>query len=215
MLFFKQIFVDGYDKNFSYLIGSTENNECLVVDPWNSDDLIKIAQDDGMKITKIIATHKHFDHTGEINLMHDLTNAKILIHEKDSPHVMLHSFHDLIPLKDEDIIKIGDINIKVIHTPGHSEGSICLYIEENNQNPKLITGDTLFIGSCGRVDLPGGDIDKMYRSLFEIISNLPENTDIYPGHDYGKKPFDSLENQKKENRYLRLNSKEEFVKLRG
>jgi glyoxylase-like metal-dependent hydrolase (beta-lactamase superfamily II) len=156
-----------------------------------------------MKLTikYLIDTHEHPDHiSGNIDLS-EKTGAKIVAH-KDAKIKK-----DLV-VKDEEIISIGETNIKVLHTPGHSPGSICLLVDN-----KLITGDTLFVGECGRIDLPGGNAEDLYHSFFDKILNISDNVEVYPGHDYGLKPFSSIGFERKHNYVLRPRTKEEFVRF--
>ncbi|MDX1371585.1 MAG: MBL fold metallo-hydrolase, partial [Nitrososphaeraceae archaeon] len=108
-----------------------------------------------------------------------------------------------------DIIKVGKITIEVIYTPGHSKDSICLIIDSQI----IITGDTLFVGNCGRIDLPGGDINDMYESLFEKIMKLNDDLIVYPGHNYGIKPISTIGEEKKNNYVLTPRTKDEFIQL--
>lgn len=208
MLYFKQIYVGGYDNNFSYFIGDTQSKETLVVDPWNCESLIDIAGKDGMRISKIVGTHKHHDHIGQIPEMYKLTEAEIYIHELDARP--LRELSKLNLLQDQDIITVGKIKIKVLHTPGHSPGAICLLVDD-----RVITGDTLFVEGCGRTDLAGGNTLDLYKSLYKVLYKLPDGTEVYPGHDYGSKPSSTIGEEKKNNPYLKCKSKEEFIELRA
>ena len=110
-----------------------------------------------------------------------------------------------IPVSENDEITLGNTTMKVIHTPGHCPDSICLIIGN-----KILTGDTLFVGNCGRIDLPGGNIDELYTSLFNKIYKLDDKLEVYPGHDYGKKPFSTIEYEKKHNYVLEPRNLNEF-----
>lgn len=114
-----------------------------------------------------------------------------------------------IIVSDGSRLKLGNIDIDFILTPGHTPGSICIIVD----NKALLTGDTLFIGNCGRTDLPGGNLAQMYESLHEKIMSLPNHLIIYPGHDYGDKPFDTLRNQKMKNITLLAKNLDEFSKI--
>ena len=165
-----------------------------------------------MKITKIILTHYHYDHVQRINELIDKTNATAYFHENESDflkNVIKNKSAKVIKLKGNETINIGQIKIKIIHTPGHTPGSICLLIGN-----KLITGDTLFVGAIGRTDLPGGDALKLFESL-KTLKKLEDNVEIYPGHDYGETTSSSIGDEKKNNPYFKCETKEQFLSLLG
>ena len=211
-MFFKQVQV-GRMQNFSYIIGDEKSKECAVVDAgWEVDKLIGIADKEKLKIKKIILTHSHYDHIQKADELASKTNAEVYFHEDDyneikksvkNPNIKIHK------LKNNDEIKVGKINIKVIHTPGHSPGAICLLFEN-----KLVTGDTLFVNAVGRTDLAGGDTIKLFESL-QKLKKLDDDVEIYPGHDYGEIPFSTIGNEKKNNPYFKCESKEQFFSLLG
>ena len=211
-MFFKQIHV-GPMQNFSYLIGDEKSKECAVVDAgWDVDKLIDIAGKEKLNINKIILTHSHYDHAQKVDELASKTNAIVYFHEDDfneigrvikNPNIKIHK------LKDNDEIKIGKIKIKVIHTPGHTPGAICLLIEN-----KLLTGDTLFVNAIGRTDLAGGDSLQLFESL-QKLKKLDDKIEVYPGHDYGEIPFSTIGGEKKTNPYFKCESKEQFFSLLG
>lgn len=195
-------------QNFVYLIGDKETKEAAVVDAgWDVDKIIENAAKENLKIKKIILTHTHFDHVQKLGELTDRTKADVYFHELEQKKTA--SQRSNFFLKDSDEIKIGKIKIKVIHTPGHTPGAICLLFSN-----KLITGDTLFVGAIGRVDLPGGDAIKLFESL-QKLKKLDDKTEIYPGHDYGETPFSTIGNEKKNNAYFMCKTKEEFIRLVG
>jgi glyoxylase-like metal-dependent hydrolase (beta-lactamase superfamily II) len=176
-LLVRQIHV-GTMQNFVYLLADESSKEAIAIDSgWETNPIVKQAASDSMRVKFAVATHNHFDHTSTLRELARKLGAKVVAHEK-SPIP-----HDL-SVKDGDTLSLGPRDVRVIYTPGHTEDSICLYDGEN-----LFTGDTLFIGNCGRTDLPGGSTEKMFRSLHDIILKLPAETTIYPGHDYGDVPF--------------------------
>lgn len=211
-MIFRQIQV-GPMQNFSYIIGDEDSKEASIVDAgWEADKLIEIAARENLEIKKIILTHSHYDHVQKADELASKTNAEVYFHEDDgneikrairNPKIKLHK------LKDNDEIKLGKIKIKVIHTPGHSPGAICLLFES-----KLITGDTMFVNAIGRTDLPGGDSIKLFESL-QKIKKLNDSVEIYPGHDYGEIPFSTIGNEKKTNPYFKCSTKEQFLNLIG
>jgi len=199
-LFFKQIKHNG--DNFTYIIADESTKEAAVVDPsFNADTIIQLARKNSLKIRYIINTHYHRDHTADNNIVKSNFNAKIIAH-KQSP-----TSKD-IGVSDGDAIKIGSLTLKVIHTPGHTPDGICLLT-----NKKLLTGDTLFIGECGRTDLPGSDSKEMYNSLFNKIAQLDDDIEVYPGHDYGSKPHSTIGEEKKTNYVLEKRTLEEFIEF--
>ncbi|MDP3765364.1 MAG: MBL fold metallo-hydrolase [Nanoarchaeota archaeon] len=211
-MIFKQIHV-GPMQNFSYIIGDENSKEAAVVDAgWEIDKLIEIAKKEKLKINKIILTHSHYDHAQKVDELASKTNSEIYFHEEDYNEIkrMLKNPNiKIVKLKNNDEIKIGNIKIKVIHTPGHSPGAICLLFEK-----KLVTGDTLFVNAIGRTDLPGGDTIKLFESL-QKLRKLNDDTEVYPGHDYGEIPFSTIGGEKKTNPYFMCNTKEQFLNLVG
>ena len=212
MMFFRQIKV-GPMQNFSYIVGDDESKEAAIVDAgWDVDKLIDICSKENLKITKIILTHSHYDHTQKSDELASKTNSAVYFHEDDSNEIqrMIKNLNIKIhKLKNNDEIKIGNIKIKVIHTPGHSPGAICLLAEN-----KLLTGDTLFVNAIGRTDLAGGDAIKLFQSL-QKLKNLDDDIEVYPGHDYGELPFSTIGNEKKNNPYFMCETKEQFLSLLG
>ncbi len=200
-------------QNFVYLIGDESTKEAAVVDAgWDIDEIIRNAAESKLKINKIILTHSHFDHIQKINELVDKTQADVYFHESEFNEIsrlIKNSSARIIKLKGNDEIKVGKIKIKIIHTPGHTEGAACLLFDD-----KLITGDTLFVGAIGRTDLPGGDAIKLFESL-QKLKKLDDKIEIYPGHDYGETPFSTIGGEKKKNPYFKCKTKEEFLKLIG
>ena len=161
-------------QNFVYLLADGPKGEGLVIDSgWEIEPILDAVKEVGAEVKSVVATHNHFDHTASLRELAEALGAKVVAHEK-SP-----ADHD-VSVKGGDVLKVGQRDVKVVHTPGHTQDSICLYDGEN-----VFTGDTLFIGNCGRTDLPGGSSEEMFRSLHDIIMKLPPSTMVYPGHDYG------------------------------
>lgn len=180
-------------QNFAYLVGDRDAGECLVVDPaWGVDDLIRIAEADGMRICGALCTHYHPDHIGGSMFGFSVEGLPRLLERNPCP-IHVHkaeaegvrkvtgvSKTDLTCHEGNDKVKVGEIEIELLHTPGHTPGSQCFRIKE-----ALFAGDTLFLQGCGRVDLPGGDPDEMYRTLSQRLSTLPDDMTLFPGHAYG------------------------------
>jgi glyoxylase-like metal-dependent hydrolase (beta-lactamase superfamily II) len=202
-MIFRQIKV-GMMGNFSYIIG--DNGEAAIVDPgWQHKKLLKACEDLKLSVAKILLTHAHYDHVMDLAKVAKKTNAGVYVHELENfkaPSLQAGLFSAglesmrIIKIKDNDTISVGKIKIKVIHTPGHSPGSVCFLFDK-----KLLTGDTLFVGSIGRVDLPGSSEEDMAKSL-KKLSRLSDDIEIYPGHDYGNSPKSTIGNEKKNNPFM-------------
>jgi len=206
-MIFEQIPV-GQMQNFSYLIGDEDSKEAAIVDPgWEVDKIINTASRYDLGIKFILITHSHYDHVDGVKEMVNATDASVYVHEKDKDEVISRGIKEIEPLKDGAEINIGKIKVKVLHTPGHSPGSVC-YLLDN----KMITGDMLFVEGIGRIDLPGGDIGAMFNSL-QRLKELDEKIEIYPGHDYGSRKSSTIAYEKKNNPYMKA-SKEEFFRIR-
>jgi hydroxyacylglutathione hydrolase len=197
---------------FCYLIGDEEIKEGLFIDPADDvDRLIADAKSQGVnKIKYIINTHSHVDHTMGNAEMVKKTGAKIIIHEEDAPFLtrtpsdLLMMFRAKpsppadIQVKEGDIIQVGKVSLKVIHTPGHSPGGMSLYI-----NKKVFTGDSLFVGSVGRTDFPGSSWEVLESSIRNKLYVLPGDTIVYPGHNYGPSPSSTILQEKRHNPFIR------------
>jgi glyoxylase-like metal-dependent hydrolase (beta-lactamase superfamily II) len=197
---------------FAYLVGDQESGEALVIDPAEeTDGLIKAAEKNKVRIRYIVNTHGHVDHTGGNMDRKEKTAAEIIIHEDDAdmlvstPAAMLRMFgaKQSPPadrtVRDGDFIDIGNIRLRVIHTPGHSPGSMVLFIDGY-----VFTGDTLFVEAVGRSDLPGGSGEVMFDSIQRKICTLPDETVVLPGHNYGSMPTSTISHEKKFNPFLRF-----------
>ncbi len=193
---------------FCYLVGDKSTKTCALIDPaFETSRVLDIVNKEGYTVTHVINTHGHSDHTAGNAAIIESTNAELLIHKHDAKQLdklfnrainrMLGGKKSPAPdrlLEDGDIIKIGKTELKVIHTPGHSKGSICLSMDGN-----IFTGDTLFVGGVGRTDLPGGSFKKLSKSVQEKIYTLPDETRVWPGHDYGQTPYSTVINEKMSN----------------
>jgi hydroxyacylglutathione hydrolase len=209
-MFLKQMQV-GNMAVFAYLLGDTSTGEALVIDPAaNIDGIIAQADQNKVKIQYIVNTHGHVDHIAGNLDMKNKTGAKIIIHESDAemltstPAMILKMFGAKQSptadrtVQDGDILSVGGISLKVLHTPGHSPGSMSLYTEGY-----VFTGDTLFVGGVGRTDLPGGSGQVMARSIQQKLCTLPDDTMVMPGHNYGGAPTSTIGREKTSNPFLR------------
>lgn len=200
-MIFRRFLTEG-SRNFAYLVGDEDSGLAAVIDASGlAGEIMKALHDDGLELKYIINTHSHPDHTGGNSELAAKTGAKILRYGAAESH-------EADTLRDGDVIKLNGTKIKAIHTPGHTPDSICLLIDN-----KLFTGDTLFVGECGRTDLPGGDSGSMYDSLFSKIAVLDDELEVYPGHDYGSKPDSTLGFEKKHNYTLKPRTREEFTRF--
>jgi len=200
-MFFKQIRAGG-DRNFSYVIADGESKEAAVVDPgMDPSEELRVLGENGFSLVYIINTHDHFDHTGGNGRLAQETGAKIAMHESAS------SPHD-IPLSDGDSLTLGSLELRIIHTPGHTRDSICILAEND-----LVTGDTLFVGKVGGTGF-GRDASDEYESLHEKLMTLPPETRVWPGHDYGVRPSSTIGDELKENPFILRDSFDSFVELK-
>jgi hydroxyacylglutathione hydrolase len=192
----------GQMANFSYLISDNDSLDAAVVDPsWDLEHIFSALKGNRWNAKYVVNTHTHFDHMLGNEQVAAVTGAKIIQHENST------SYKD-ISVKDGQVIMIGGVSVKILFTPGHSNDSICLIIDEDS----ILTGDTLFIGNCGRTDLPGSDPELMYDSLYNKIRNLEESMIVYPGHDYGPTTTSTIYKEKKTNPMLNFKSKDSFLR---
>ena len=201
----------GYMEVFCYIVSCPVKKEALLIDPAGDEDrVVDRVKQKGLNLKYIVNTHGHADHSCGNARIKEITGAKIIMHEEDdrifnSPEgqVMARQLgfalspHADMLVKDGDEITIGDVSLQVIHTPGHSPGGICLLGEDN-----LFTGDTLFVGAIGRTDLPGASYSQFMNSIREKLLTLPENTIVWPGHDYGISRSSTIGKEKATNPFL-------------
>ena len=225
-LYFKQIEI-GPMANFVYLVGSTETRKVAVIDAaWDVDEILRLAAVDGMEITHALVTHTHPDHVGSwlrgahIEGVEELlakTKAKVVVHKAEAEFLKSLSASDIIKSDSGDAIDVGGVGVQLIHTPGHTPGSQCFLLEPipSHRSGHLIAGDTLFIGSCGRVDFPGSSPEDMYFSLTQKLMRLPDDTMLFPGHNYAPETTSTLGQQKRSNPYLQFHSLNAFLAAMG
>lgn len=195
----------GQMANFTYIIADEETDEAAIIDPsWDLEGIFDILKKNGWTAKYVINTHSHFDHVLGNEQVAKITGSKIVQHESSQ-------LDNQITVKDGDVITIGSIKLRVVHTPGHSKDSMCLVLD----GQFVFTGDTLFVGNCGRVDLPGSDPKEMYRSLFEKVGKLDEKLVVYPGHDYGQSPTSTIGREKKFNYVMQPRTEREFLEFMG
>jgi glyoxylase-like metal-dependent hydrolase (beta-lactamase superfamily II) len=200
-MFFRQI--QQHSDNFSYIIADEVTRDAVVVDSsFNAGEIARILKSENFALKYIVNTHWHSDHTAGNQELQLIFGAKIVA------HTLSKSSAD-VKVEDGDTIYVGKISINVIHTPGHTPDGICLLVE----NKKLLTGDTLFVGECGRTDLPGGNSKNLYDSLFNKLLKLCDDVEVFPGHDYGLKPSSSIGEEKKSNYTLKPRSLSDFIQF--
>jgi glyoxylase-like metal-dependent hydrolase (beta-lactamase superfamily II) len=208
--------------NFAYVIGDKEKGEALIVDPaYAAGELIDFVEAEGMKVVGALATHHHPDHVGGSMMGHTLEGVAELIgrgagpihvHKDESQFVQRVtgvSDTDLLEHDGGDVITVGDIPIEVLHTPGHTPGSMCFLV-----GGVLVSGDTLFLEGCGRTDFPGSDPGAMYDSLARLAT-LPDDTVVCAGHWYSQPPIASLGDVKDINYVLKPRTKEQWLLMFG
>jgi glyoxylase-like metal-dependent hydrolase (beta-lactamase superfamily II) len=209
-------------QNFVYLVGDRQARECVVVDPaWEIDTIIDTAQADDMRLVGALVTHTHQDHVGgslaswgmpgRIPGVEELlarVPARVYVHKAEREFLPgLGS--DLVKVDNHDTLAVGRLTLTFLHTPGHTPGSQCFLVDG-----RLVSGDTLFIDSCGRTDLPGSDPSEMYHSLTQRLGALPDDTVLLPGHNYGG-ASSTLGEQKRRNPFMRFASLGDFLRVMG
>lgn len=209
-------------QNFTYIVGSRSTREVAIVDPaWDIDNLIKRINDKGYTLTAALVTHYHPDHIGGsfgsnnvdgIAELLAVNPVKIYVHKEEADGVKKVtgvSDSDLVRVESGDDLRIGDVSVEFLHTPGHTPGSQCFRIKNT-----LVSGDTLFINGCGRVDLPGSDSEDMYRSMRKLAA-LPDETLLLPGHNYAHVPNATMGDTKKFNVHMQIKDIETWRMMMG
>ncbi len=209
-------------ENFSHIIEDTRTKEAVIIDPaWNAEYFVNRVKELGVTPSAIWLTHGHHDHVSAVEPLREYFPIPVFASEVEIDYI--NSFpegdlpiafrplpEDTVPLADGDFIEFAGEMVKIIHTPGHSSGSICFLLSDD-----IITGDTLFVDGCGRADLTGSDPEALFYSLKRIVDEVPHHVTIHTGHAYGPSATDTLKNQLKSNPFLqRLDNLEEFLPYR-
>jgi len=195
--------------NFVYFIGDPKSREVYVVDPaWEIDVIEKKLQEDDLQLKGALITHYHFDHTNGVEELLKTHDIPVYVNKNDISYLDF-SHENVKPVDGNHKLKCGDVEIELLHTPGHTPGSQCFKMSNN-----IVSGDTLFIGACGRTDLPGGDPEQLYYSLTQRLAKLPEDTVLFPGHNYSDDPTSTIGKEKRTNPYLMCDSLKNFLKFR-
>lgn len=218
-LYLKQMEL-GPMQNFVYLIGDPVTRECVVVDPaWEIDTIVDTAEADGMRLVGALVTHTHQDHVGGslaswgmpgriAGVEELLARVPVKVHVHRAEREFLPGLgSDLVKVDNHDTLTVGRVTVTFLHTPGHTPGSQCFLVDG-----RLVSGDTLFIGSCGRTDLPGSDPSEMYYSLTQRLGALPDDTVLLPGHNYGGTDS-TVGEQRRTNRFMRFASLADFLRV--
>jgi glyoxylase-like metal-dependent hydrolase (beta-lactamase superfamily II) len=211
--------------NFAYLLGDTQRREAVAVDPaYGVGELVDLLAGDGLRLTGVLVTHWHPDHVGgdlmgypieglrELLARDDVT-AKVHVQRDEAEWVKRAtgvSDSDLTLHDSGDTVMVGDIPVRLMHTPGHTPGSQCFVVDG-----RLVAGDTLFLEGCGRTDLPGGDPAAMYESLTQRLAAVPDDTVLYPGHLYSPEPSATMGETRARNYVFRLRTPEQWMAMFG
>jgi len=197
---FRQIPIGG-DRNFSYLIGNTSTRQGCIIDPaFNPALAMNYARESSLEISLLVNTHGHYDHSNGNDFILSNSNAEFIHGGRGG-------------IAEGDVRSLGDIRLTFIHTPGHTSDSICILIEEDDEPSRLCTGDTLFVGKVGGTDFDTGARDE-YNSLHQKIMIMPDETQVWPGHDYGVRPHSTIGHERKTNPFLLCTSFDAFVHLK-
>ena len=193
-------------QNFVYILGDETTRQALVVDPgWNAKAILEQLTQHDLTLTGLLVTHTHFDHINAVPPLVKAADVPVYVHRTEVGDLPLKP-SSIKPIDPSSEIRLGSHRVQILHTPGHTPGSVCFLIDDH-----LVTGDTLFVKACGRSDLPGGDPEALYRSLGRIAT-LDDRITVHPGHDYGDTPTSTVGAEKRQNSFLRFPSPQEFVR---
>ena len=218
-LYFRQVLA-GPMANFVYLIGSHSTREAGLVDPaWDVQALLRLAQEDEMTVTGALVSHTHADHVGGKMMGHHIEGveellehckARIYVHKTEADRLSIPP-SEVVKTDEHTVLELGQVRIEFIHTPGHTPGSQCFRLSD-----RVVSGDTLFIGSCGRTDLPGSNPEDMYLSLTQKLMKLDDATLVFPGHNYAEHATHSdIATEKARNPFFRFPDKQSFLRAMG
>lgn len=206
--------------NFAYAIGDRDSRQCVLVDPaYAVDDLVDIVEADGMDVVGVLATHYHPDHVGGSMMDHEIDGVARLLERVQCPiHVQTDEVAwvqrttgvgeaDLVAHEPGDVVTVGEVDITLVHTPGHTPGSQCFLVDG-----RLVAGDTLFLEGCGRTDLPGADASAMFDSL-RTLAELPATTVLFPGHRYSLASSATMEAVTSQNYVFKPETKAQWLTM--
>jgi hydroxyacylglutathione hydrolase len=197
-------------KNFVCLVGAADHRDVAVIDPaWDVGAITRAVEEDGKRLAAILLTHHHHDHVNGVPAL--LAEVDLPVYAQRAELNALSVLGRAVrPVDPGEVVTVGSLPITCIHTPGHTQGSQCLLCGR-----ALFSGDTLFVGACGRCDLPGGDADQLFDSLHRVLGALGDDTTLYPGHDYGEVPVSTLGRERAHNPYLQFTTQQDFVAHRN
>lgn len=209
--------------NFVYLVGDRQTGDAVVIDPaYDIAGLLDVLAEDDMRLTGALATHYHPDHVGGDMMGHSIEGVAELLAQQPVPiHVQADEKpwvqritgaedSDLVSHTSGDTVLVGEIPIELIHTPGHTPGSQCFFVDN-----RLVAGDTLFLEGCGRTDLPGGDAGLIYESITQKLAKVPDDATLFPGHLYSPEPSAPMGETRKYNMVFQPKDKDTFVRMFG
>ena len=202
-MIFNQLF-DTKSSTYTYIIASNKGREAIVIDPVieNTNEYLNVLKELDLKLVKVIDTHIHADHITGLNELSKRTSCTKIMGEKSKSEVIDTR------VKEDDIIKIDSIELKVIYTPGHTDCSYSFLMDD-----KVFTGDTLLINGTGRTDFQSGSSKDQYNSIFNKLLKLPDKTMVYPAHDYNGKKFSTIENERNNNPRLQVDSIDQYIEI--
>ena len=209
--------------NFVYIVGDRDTKQAMIIDPaWGTRDLVDIIEADGMELVGALATHYHADHVGGTMMGHNIDGISDLLSIKDIPiHLQAAevpwvtrttgvSADHIVEHQSGDVVMVGEIPIQLIHTPGHTPGSQCFFVDNC-----LLAGDTLFLEGCGRTDLPGSDPSAMYDSLTQKLAHIPDSATLFPGHLYSPEGSQSMGETREYNYVFKPKSAQQWMAMFG
>ena len=197
-------------ENFVYLVGAAGARETAIIDAaWDVDAAVRAAEEDGRVLTHALVSHHHADHVNGLPEVLARGGIRVVAHAADVPRLAPDLQGEVTRVAAGDVVEVGPLRVAAMHTPGHTPGSTCWHAGD-----ALFAGDTVFVGACGRCDLAGGDPEQMFQSL-KLVSQLPDEVRLYPGHDYGDVPVSSIKRERERNPYFqKLASLTDFVAWR-
>jgi glyoxylase-like metal-dependent hydrolase (beta-lactamase superfamily II) len=200
-------------ENFVYLVGAEGSKQTAIVDPaWDVEQAVELARKDGREITHALVSHHHRDHCNGLVPLLEGAGARVHIGRSDLEWLPDDVRNEVEPLDPGQVVEVGPLRIRALHTPGHTPGSTCFHVESGTG--AIFAGDTVFVNACGRCDLPGGDPEQMFGSLGKL-GRLGDDVRLYPGHDYGDQPVSSIGREREQNPYFKLlGSLPDFVSYR-
>jgi hydroxyacylglutathione hydrolase len=207
----------GSMQNFNYVLGCERTGQAAWIDPaWEVPRVAAAAAQAGLRVTCLLVTHTHPDHIQGLPEAAQLTGASVRVHALEASVARARLAPDILiqELRDNDVVRVGDLALTALHTPGHTPGATCYFdAGGDGRSPAVFTGDTLFIGRSGRTDFPGSDPDAMHRSLRRLAA-LPGDTVVYPGHNYADRPTSTIARERVENVHMSAPDLREFLRRR-